>query len=210
MAFINAILDEAVSYGFEGGPEYSTEEVDLENSLQIRNAAWQYPRHRYSASFENIPDDAREYIIEVFHACRGKLHSFMFKDWNDYQITAQPLVVPVGTAQPAQFYKIYQFGEAYTVRPIQAVDADSLVLVDDTGAAVAGTLDPETGMFVPATAWDPARTYFLTCDFYVWVHFTDDYNSVTINGWRNHTANVDMEEDKRKLTATNVPRSWEA
>lgn len=208
MANIDAILDEQVSYGFEGGPEYDTGEVPLENGMSVRQANWKYPRHKYTASFDNVDDDVRDYLIEVFHACRGKLHTFKFKDWNDY--TADHEQIQVSTDMSAvQLYKVYQFGQAYTVRPIQAISPDGFQIVDNTGAVVAGTLDDDTGMFLPAAPWDSGKTYYWTGHFYVWVHFTDDYNGMTIKNWRNHSASVDLEEDKKKITATNVPPSWD-
>lgn len=208
MGDINTILDDQVAYGFEGGPEYSTGTVDLDNGLQIRDAAWRYPRHRYSASFRNVQEDVRDYLINVFNACRGKLHSFKFKDWNDFEAVNEPLQVVAGVT-PVQLYKTYQFGQAYTIRVIQAVSATGFAVKDNTGNTVAGTLNPNTGVFVPNVAWDMTKTYTWTGEFYVWVHFTDDYNAMTINNWRNHTANVDLEEDKRKFTSTNVPPSWD-
>lgn len=208
MGFINVVLDDQVAYGFEGGPEYSTGETDLENGLQIRDAAWRFPRHRYNASFKNVQEDARDYLIAAFHACRGKLHSFKFKDWNDYTAEEEPLLVVAGQT-PVQLYKVYQFGPAYSVRVIQAINAETFVLTDNTGAAVSGSLDANTGIFTPTAAWDMTKTYKWSGEFYVWVHFTDDYNAMTINSWRAHTANVDLEEDKRKFTATNVPASWD-
>ena len=208
MGFISTILDDQVAYGFEGGPEYSTGETDLDNGLQIRDAAWRFPRHRYNASFKNIPDDTREYLINVFHACRGKLHSFKFKDWNDYEAENEPVIVGTGV-EPIQLYKMYQFGSAYTVRVIQAVSLTGFTLVDNTGEVKTGVLDQDTGIFTPTTAWVSGRSYRWSGTFYVWVHFTDDYTAMTINGWRNHTANVDLEEDKRKFSPTNVPASWD-
>jgi uncharacterized protein (TIGR02217 family) len=206
MGFINAILDEAVAYGFEGGPEYSTGVVDLDYGLDIRDSEWIYPRHKYTASFEDLDDDARDTIIEVFHATRGQRHSFKFKDWNDYVATNEPLVVDVvGTTNPVQLYKTYTFGPAYTIRPIQALEA---AVVSLAGVPVAGTIDTETGMFYPAAAW-VAGSYTWSGTFYVWTRFTNDYNAFTINSWRAATANVELQEDKRKITATNVPASWE-
>lgn len=207
MAFIDAILDEAVAYGFEGGPEYFTSEVDLENGVQVRDSKWKYPRHKYSGQFDNMDDDAKEEIINVFHAVRGKRHSFKFKDWNDYESDAEPLNVNVGSSDVVQLYKTYSFGPAYTIRPVQAVDA-SVVIYDKDGAAVPGTLDTETGMFTPTDAWNNGP-YTWSGPFYVWVHFDNDYNAFTINSWRASTATVDLVEDKQKITATNVPLSWE-
>ena len=210
MAFLNAILDEAVAYGFEGGPEYSTGETDLENGIQIRDSQWEYGRHRYSATFDNLDDPYRDMILEVFHACRGKRHSFKFKDWNDYgkDMVPQPLNVPadhIGTTKAVQLYRTYTFGEAYTIRLIQAFN---FATIYKDGAPLAGTLDTETGLFTPSVAWT-AGDYTWDGEYYVWVHFTDDYNAFTINSWRANTANIELQEDKRKTTATNVPPTWE-
>lgn len=206
MGYINAILDERIDYGFDGGPEYSTTVVDLENGLEQRDSAWIYPRHKYTAQFGNLDDDDRDTIIEVFHACRGRRHSFKFKDWNDFEASHEPLNVPVGTTQSIQLYKTYNFGAAYTIRPIQAVATD--VIVYNGSTPVAGLLDTETGMFTPSAAW-AAGSYTWSGSFYVWVRFNDDYNSFTINSWRANTAHVELLEDKRSITATNVPASWE-
>ena len=73
---------------------------------------------------------------------------------------------------------------------------------------VAGTLDLLTGEFTPTAPW-AAGSYTWSGEFYVWVHFTNDYNSFTINSWRASTADLELEEDKRRITATNVPASWE-
>lgn len=206
MAFLNAVLDEVFSYGFEGGPEYNTGEVDLENGLQIRNSLWMYPKHRYSASFANIQDEARDRLIEIFHAVRGKRHSFKMRDHNDFEVDDEPLQVEVGTTNPAQLYKTYRFGEAYTIRPIQAIEF--AIVSDTSGNEIPGTVDTETGMFYPDVPW-PAVPLVWSGEFYVWVHFNEDYNAITINSWRDHTASVELEEDRRRITATNVPLSWE-
>jgi uncharacterized protein (TIGR02217 family) len=207
MGFISAVLDDEVAYGFEGGPRYSTNVTDLENGLREPDGEWLYGRHEYSAKFDNLPDPAREAIINVFHAARGKRHDFKFKDWNDFTATFEPLNVPaelVGTTQPVQLYKTYTFGPAYTIRPVQAIKVATVFL---GAAAVPGTVDIDTGLFYPAAAWEVGE-YTWSGEFYVWVHFTNDYNPFTINSWQASTASIDLEEGKRKITATNVPASW--
>ncbi|MBT9158790.1 MAG: hypothetical protein DDT26_00037 [Dehalococcoidia bacterium] len=215
MAFINAVLDDEVAYGFEGGPEYLTGEVGLENGLSFRDSAWEYPRHRYSARFDNLSDVARSGIIKVFHAVKGKRHSFKFKDWNDYEAVEEPLAVPASydaTLLAVQLYKTYTFGSAFTIRPIQALVPGRSTVYEKLGLVlvpVLGTFDNELGTFTPAAPWSSAKTYVWGGEFYVWVHFKDDYNAFTINGWRASTADLDLEEDKREIAATNVPDSWE-
>lgn len=215
MGNINAVLDEYVDYGFEGGPEYSNEVVDLENGFEHVDSAWAYARHRFSASFGNIKEDARDYIISVFHACRGRRHAFKFKDHNNYKAVAEPLVVFPGTMNPVQLYVTYQpvdpvTGEvwpAYTVRPIQAVKAGAVIKTPG-GATVAGTLDLNTGIFTPSSNW-LSGTHTWDGEFYVWVRFDADYNSMTINSWMANTAKVELVERKFAFAPANVPASWE-
>lgn len=208
MGFINALLDEEVAYGFEGGPEYSTDEVLLDNGIRHANSSWAYPRHRYTAQYDNMKDDDRARIIEIFHAARGKRHSFKFKDWNDFEAENEPLNVPsdyVGTVQPVQLYKTYTFGPAYSIRAIQALAFATIYIGD---VPVDGSLNVNTGIFTPSAPW-AAGSYTWSGEFYVWVHFTNDYNAFTINSWQASTADIEMEEDKQPITATNVPASWE-
>ena len=207
MGRINAVLDEEVDYGFEGGGEYKTNETDSANGFREADSKWKFPKHRYSASFTNIKEDARDYFIEVFHACRGKRHSFLFKDWNDFVAEDEPLNVESGTANKVQLYKTYSFGQAYTIRPIYAVKEGTEVY-DENGDPVPGTLNLLTGEFTPVSEWGDGP-YTWSGEFYVWVHFADDYNGMTIASWQAHDAGVDLIEDPIKITATNVPASWE-
>lgn len=208
MGRINAILDKEVAYGFEGGPEYATNVVDMVNGFDERDAKKKYPRHHFNASFENINNDDRDTLINVFHACRGQLHSFMMRDYNDYVIEDQLIEVNPGTTAKIQLYKSYEFGEAYTIRPIFAIEESTVTLKDENDDDVAGTFDLLTGEFTPVGAWGIGE-YRLSCQFYVWVRFKDDYNPMTINAWRTHTADVELIEDPMKITATNVPLSWD-
>ena len=85
MAYINTRLSECVAYGFSGGPEWSTMMVTLANGREQRNGQWLFPKHRYSAQYMNLDSDAQPVVLGAFHACRGRLHCFRFKDWNDYR-----------------------------------------------------------------------------------------------------------------------------
>lgn len=208
MGYINGVLDEQVDYGFEGGPEYSNEIVDLENGFEHINSAWSYPRHKYSASFGNIKDKNRDYIIAVFHSCKGRQHYFKFKDWNDYEAIEENLNVEAGTLNPVQLYKTYQPENwpAFTIRPIQAIKFAEIL--SPGGSVVSGELDTETGIFIPDVAWG-SGDYTWSGEFYVWVRFEADYNPMTINSWQANTAQVDLIEGKRKFTAKNIPESWD-
>lgn len=208
MGRINAVLAEEVDYGFEGGARYKTDVNENPNRFEERDSDWKYGKHEFEASFGNIPDEDRDVIITVFHSCRGRRHSFMFYDWNDFSITAQEIQVGAeGTVDPIQLYKRYEgFGQSYTIRPIQALL--SAQLYDALGDPVAGAWDLLTGIFTPDGPWT-TDVYTVNAVFYVWVRFDDDYNPMTINSWRANTAKVRLVEDPFAFFATNVPESWE-
>lgn len=209
MGRISAVLEEEVDYGFEGGPRYKTDKADLVNGFMERDSAWEYPRHEFSASFGNIRDEDRDFIISVFHACRGSRHSFKFKDWNDYTIEDQVIQVVPGTNEPIQLYKVYEpFGPPYrTIRPIQALKF--AILEDGNGDEVPGSWNLDTGVFTPVGLWGDGEYRIREAEFYVWVMFEDDYNPMTINSWRANTASVTLIEDPMEFEANNVPTSWE-
>lgn len=208
MGRINAVLDERIDYGFEGGARYKTNVGENSNGFFERDSEWKYGKHEYEASFGNIQDDDRDFIISVFHICRGKRHDFLFYDWNDRYIENQLLICgTVGTLEPIQLYKKYEgFGEAYTIRPIQALK--TVTLLDENGDPVAGDWDLGTGIFTPEAAWGEGP-YSVSAEFYVWVHFDDDYNPMTINSWQANTARVRLVESPMEFTCTNVPESWD-
>lgn len=208
MGRIHAVLDEEVDYGFEGGPRYKTDVNENPNRFEERDSDWKYGKHEYEASFGNLDDPDRDFIIMVFHSCRGRRHSFLFYDWNDRYIIDQELIAgEIGTLDQIQLYKKYEgFGESYTIRPIQALK--TVTLRDSLGDPVAGTWDMYTGLFTPDAPWG-SGPYTVDAEFYVWVRFDDDYNPMTINSWRANTARVRLVEDPIYFTATNVPESWE-
>lgn len=207
MARINAILGDTVNYGFEGGAKYRTIISDNTNRMEDRDALWLYPKYEFEASYGYLTDDARDDLNAVFHACRGRLHSFQFKDWNDYKITNQALVAgTAGTKETIQIYKRYDFGAAYQIRPIQALA--SLVIHGPDALPVAGTFDPLAGTFTPTNDWSVGAHTIASCEFYVWVRLDDDYNPMRLEAPNASTSKVSLVEDPFPFTAVNVPGPW--
>lgn len=205
MSRIPEVLNDAVDYGFEGGGEYKTFVTDLENRFEERDGAWKYPKHEFSARFGALDEAGRDRFLDIFHACRGRLHSFLFKDYNDFEAAEQPLAVPTGTSDKVQLYRTYTFGAAYTIRPIFAFK--EVTIYDDNGDPVDGTMDLFTGEFTPTGLWGDGP-YTWDGEYYVWVRLDTDLNKLTINAWRNHDTSIDLIEDPMRITATNVPLSW--
>lgn len=185
MAYINTRLDECVAYGFMGGPEWSTLVVNMDNGREQRNGQWLFPKHRYSAQFMNIRATDRDEILKAFHACRGQLHAFRFKDRNDYTATEAPFVQIAGVWRMA---KQYVFGSETSTRLIQApVDGE----ISLSGGSLSN-LDLETGIYdgdATGLTW--------TGEFDVWVRFDSDYNAFSIGNLNAHTADISLIEVRR-------------
>jgi uncharacterized protein (TIGR02217 family) len=185
MAFINTRLDQCVAYGFSGGPEWNTLVVPMDNGREQRNGQWLFPKHRYSAQYMNIRPQDRNEVLAAFHACRGQLHVFRFKDWNDYEGSAEPFVQINGIWRMA---KQYSFGSETSTRLIQAPVIGAISL---SGGSLAN-LDFSTGIYngdATGLTW--------AGEFDVWVRFASDYNAFTIGNWQAHTADISLVEVRR-------------
>jgi uncharacterized protein (TIGR02217 family) len=189
MAYIDTRLDECVAYGFTGGPEWSTIVVNLDNGREQRNGQWLFPKHRYSAQFMNIPATARDEILSAFHACRGQLHAFRFKDWNDYRHSdGNGIPVFVNLNGVWRMAKQYQFGSEVSTRLIQAPVVGTIAL---SGGSLSN-LDFETGIYS-----GDATGITWTGEHDVWVRFQSDYNAFSIGTLNAHTSDIELIEVRR-------------
>lgn len=194
MSFLDERLSDCVTYGFSGGPEWSTVIVSMDNGREQRNGQWLYPRHRYNAPYMNFDREAQQELLAAFHVMRGQLHACRFRDWNDYQSENEALAPAIGTSTPVQLVKTYSFGGQSTARLIQAPVAGAVV--SRNGVPVAGTLDANTGLFTPSAPW-VAGTFTWSGEFDVWVRFASDFNAFTIGNLDAHTADVELVEVRR-------------
>jgi uncharacterized protein (TIGR02217 family) len=178
MSFVNERIPDEVAFGFSGGPRWSTLLVPMDNGREQRNGQWRYPRHEFSAQYMNYREPEKQEILRFFHAMRGRLHCFRFRDWNDYQAADEVQAPPIGTTDAMQLVKSYAVGSLISTRLIQAPVAGTVALLKD-GVPVAGTWDFETGLFTPDTEW-MAGVYTASFEFDIWVRFDSDFNAFTV------------------------------
>ncbi|MEO8224134.1 MAG: DUF2460 domain-containing protein, partial [Gammaproteobacteria bacterium] len=119
MAFIDERLLECVSDGTTGGPGFVTRRVTLRSGISRRNAMRSRPLYRYVVQYRNRNAEQHAAIIDAFNACYAGVESFRWKDWEDYQVDNQILVVGTGAPQSVQLFKAYTFGGLTTERPIR-------------------------------------------------------------------------------------------
>src|SRR5690606_19492999 len=98
-----------------------------------------------------------DYLRDFHYAMRGRIHSFLYKDWGDFRAVQEALVLDGTTS--TQLIKTYGAGINPYVRDILYTTPAEVTLELDTGAGfvtqVSGvdyTLDEDTGIIT----WDSA------------------------------------------------------
>lgn len=131
----------SVSYGSSGGPGFKTSIFTVDSGLVHANPEWERLRARYQIEFDRCPQSDIELVENFFYGMRGKAIGFRYKDWNDYQIVNQNIVVGDGTSTKFQLFKRYRSGANVFDRMIRkpvrnqigtlTLDGDELVLNRD-------------------------------------------------------------------------------
>ncbi len=105
--FLNIRLPEEISYGAIGGPEFSTNVTILQNGSEHRNINWESPRYSYSIGYDALNREKANQLLTFFNIVHGRAHSFLFKDWLDFEGKNQKLMkLDNSTCQLVKKYSI--------------------------------------------------------------------------------------------------------
>ena len=175
------VLDLCPAYGWQGGPQFNTRIVGLRNGHERRNANWSQVQHRYTLPFQNIhADDYLADLKSVFLAMQGQTHSFLAKDYSDFEATGESLGnAPSGTTA-VQLQRVSTFGSATYTRKITKPKSGTLTVYED-GTPKAGTVDTATGLFTPTSSWSEGKALTADFEFYVPVRFASDFLPMSID-----------------------------
>lgn len=191
--FIEQRLLDRISFGFEPSPSYLTTVVPLNSGITARNAERSLPLHRYKVPYDALDNDDRAIIIAAFHVCKGRLHSFRFKDTAEYTATGEIIGTAVGGAdETMQLIKTYTFGSESTVRNIIKPVAGSVQLYED-GTPLSSSVDTTTGIVTfTSTA---GREITASFQFDVPVRFEDDTLALLFFNKAAHSTDINLVED---------------
>lgn len=174
MTFIDTRLSQRVNVGFSGGPEWNTLVRQMANGISMRRGNWSMPHHKYTANYAVLGPEAQNEILSAFIASRGQVHSFRFKDWNDYKAINQAMEAGDGTSTPRQLTKTYTFGTENYVRTVLLPIASSVVITAN-GTPITVTTDALTGMTTPSSPWPSGQVIKASFEFDVRVRFGSDF-----------------------------------
>jgi uncharacterized protein (TIGR02217 family) len=153
-----------IAYGAAGGPAYSTSVFVSAAGYEKRNVNWAAARGRWDvgSGVKNRAQFAQ--LIAFFRARKGRAYGFRFKDWTDYQATAQPIGIGDGTTTAFPLLKTYASGGVTETRPITKPVAGSVAVSLDGVAQSSGwSVDATTGIVTFGVP--PAAGVVITADF---------------------------------------------
>ena len=150
MAFHNVRIDEDVERGATGGPSFRTIiQRAPKSAKEVRVQDWQYALRQwqigYSAGHERGRNIVSDKILTFFLERRGRLHSFRFRDWTDYQAVRARFYTRTGAAAEttAQLGLWYGENNPYWRKITKPVDGTVSIYVNNAGdVARAATLVP--------------------------------------------------------------------
>lgn len=169
--FNEARLLDCVAYGSNFGQEFNTRIVQLRSGVERRNISWTLPLGRYSVMYTALRPADHVKVRGAHMASAGSAIPFRFKDWSDYQATAELIGTGTGALQSLQLVKAYSFGSVSISRIIKKPVAGAVQLYAD-GAAIASTTNTETG--VVTFLADAAAVITWSGEFDVPVRFESD------------------------------------
>lgn len=108
-----AVLEDSIAVGFRGGPEWATTNVMSVSGFDTRNQQRAVPVHRYRfTGAETAIATLRS--LKAFHmGVRGRLKSWLLKDWSDYSVTGESLGTVDGATTSFPLKKTYSTFNGY-------------------------------------------------------------------------------------------------
>jgi len=129
MAFHDVQLPTDIERGAIGGPSFQTTVLEVTSGREQRNVGWEFSRIEFDVAYGIQEEIDYAIVKEFFYARRGMAHTFRFRDWSDYVVTAGTIGTGDGTTTAFQCVKYYSEGDpGEYVRTITRPDADTLVV----------------------------------------------------------------------------------
>lgn len=173
-------LEICSGFGLQVGTLGDTEIKKQKNQHERRNAADEM-LHAYILTLTNVTEEVYIQKLKTAHMVfYAQAHSFLVKDPLDFAVTDESLGDAPSGSTPVQFIRTYGIpGIAQYVRNITKPVAGAVV--KQNGVTKAGTLDTETGLFTPDSAWTEGQPLTWTGEFRVPVRFNSDFAPVTVD-----------------------------
>lgn len=183
MAKLNKLFPKTISFGAVGGPAWNTDVVVLGSGFENRNQNWAQARCMWDVSKACRNRNQVNELIAFFRVTKGRLHSFRFWDFTDYEVlSGQGILVSLGGGI-YQLYKEYSNSVGTDVHKIVFPVASTIVIkagIDTLDVGVDYTLDDTTGRIT--LIGSPGGPTSWTGQFHRHARFDDDKLQLQVEG----------------------------
>lgn len=181
--YLRAYIAACEGYGWEGGPEFKTTIVQLQNGRENSNADWVLPRHFFSVPFNNIRKGRYASIKQMHMNRRGRWGKFLYRDRLDYEATDEVFAVAEAGQDTFQLAKVSTIDGVSYLRHVFALyvpepagdaqDAPFTLTVNGT-PTTAFTLDRDRGLVILDSPAAGGEVLAWSGAFSLWVRFDND------------------------------------
>lgn len=205
MSFDEIALPHRLAFGAVGGPQFSTDVIQVDGGFERRNQNWVGARRQYKLlnTLRSAADTAE--ILNFFHARAGRARGFRFRDWADYTTASDHISVPSatnvllgtgnGTQTQFQLKKIYSSGSVSHERTIKKPVAGTVVVaLNDVPQGSGWSVDTTTGLVTFSVAPGSGVTVKAGCQFDVPVRFETDALNIASPDYQLQQADVTLLE----------------
>ena len=190
------VFPEDISYGSSGGPEFSTEIVEVGDGTELRNQRWQFPRERWNVAYGVRKAEDLAVLRTFFHARGGRERGFLFRSPFDNAFWNRTIGVGNGTQRWFQLAKEYDDIEGsvvYRRKVTRPVDGTIEVKLNGT-LTLAYFASLTTGIVAMNSAPAPGVIVTASCRFLFPMRFDTDYLSSTLEDYLAESTEVPLVE----------------
>jgi uncharacterized protein (TIGR02217 family) len=192
--FLHVRMPDEVAYGFARESEFNTDIATLESGAETRNITIENPYRNWTAEYEKFTPELFAELDNHFNGVYGSGCGFLYKDHFDFTVVNQSLGVAPSGSTAVQLYKDYTVGSNVNRRIIRKPVDDTLVLRQG-GDLFTVTMDPTTGLIIPAAPWTPGETLLIEyLEFDCAVRFENDKLASSYVQWRAISTNCRLME----------------
>lgn len=196
MAFLDQQLPRQVELGAVRRDVEDIDIVTTDGGWEVRNARASQSLREFDVSFPTSRRNAAVFlaVVALYKAARGLLHSFRFRDWADYQLTAEP----IGTGDGAT--TAFQITQSWTVdgetvsrditRPVSAMQVYKNGVLQGSGYAI----DYDTGVLTFSVAPAIGVVVSVTGEFDIPVRFDGPLATMAPTGDLEHIETITLKE----------------
>ena len=174
-----------ISYGAVGGPEFSTDIVEMQSGYEQRNRKWSSPKLSFNIGLGMRSEDDLAEVISFFRARAGRAYGFRYRDWMDYKASLEWIGLTDGIVKGFQLQKKYSSGGYDETRTIYKPVVGTIKIFIDGAEINAGwSVDAAKGFIEFDEAPAAHKTITASFEFDVPVRFSEDRLDVTFESFK--------------------------